>query len=347
MLQITIEYLALSTQHPASSIQHPASSTLHPAPPQPVDPFPHLPKHLGSNCAVKREIPRMQKTSPKKKVKKPQEQSLPGKESKMEPRPVSDDPKKKGSGRLRNKIALITGGDSGIGKAVAILFAKEGADVAIAYLNEHEDANETKDIIEKKYGRQCLLLPGDVSEEKHCRDIVKKTLKTFDRIDILVNNAAVQFEAKTLQDVKTKDLLKTFATNIFSMFWITQDVSAQMKKGSCIINTTSVTAYRGSAELIPYASTKGAIVTFTRSLSSNLAEKGIRVNAVAPGPIWTPLIVASFDAKKASKHGSDVPLKRPGEPVEVAPCYLFLACDDSSYMTGQVLHPNGGEIVNG
>jgi NAD(P)-dependent dehydrogenase (short-subunit alcohol dehydrogenase family) len=170
---------------------------------------------------------------------------------------------------------------------------------------------------------------------------------TFGRIDVLVNNAAMQIEAKTLADVETKDLIKTFETNIFSMFWITKAALPSMKKGSSIINTTSVTAYRGSSELIPYASTKGAILSFTRSLSVNLVEKGIRVNAVAPGPIWTPLIPASFEAKKAAKHGSDVPLKRPGEPVEVAPCYLFLASDDASYMTGQVLHPNGGEIVNG
>jgi NAD(P)-dependent dehydrogenase (short-subunit alcohol dehydrogenase family) len=289
----------------------------------------------------------MQKASPKKKVKKPQKQQLPGLEMKMDPMPVSDNPSKLGTGKLSNRIALITGGDSGIGKAVAILFAKEGADIAISYLSEHTDAKETQRIIEEEYHRRCLLIPGDIGKENHCRSIVKKTLKTFGRIDILVNNAAVQFEAETLMDVKTRDLLETFHTNIFSMFWITQAVLPQMKKGSCIVNTTSVTAYRGSAELIAYSATKGAILTFTRSLASSLASKGIRVNAVAPGPIWTPLIVATFDADKASKHGSDAPLKRPGEPVEVAPCYLFLACDDSSYMTGQVMHPNGGEIVNG
>lgn len=289
----------------------------------------------------------MQKRSDPRKVKKPQKQRLPGTETKMKPKPVSNDPSKPGSGKLKNKIAFITGGDSGIGKAVSILFAKEGADVAIVYLNEHKDAEDTRQIIEETYHRKCLLIPGDISKEKHCISTVDKVVKAFGRIDVLINNAAMQIEAKTLEDMKTKDLIKTFETNIFSMFWITKAALPAMKKGSSIINTTSVTAYRGSSGLIPYSSTKGAIVSFTRSLSSNLAEKGIRVNAVAPGPIWTPLIPASFKAEKVSKHGSDVPLKRPGEPVEVAPCYLFLACDDASYMTGQVLHPNGGEIVNG
>ena len=288
----------------------------------------------------------MQKGGEPKKIKKPQQQKPPGKELKMEPQPVSDKPEQQGNGRLQDKVALITGGDSGIGKAVAILFAKEGANVAISYLNEDEDAKDTKRQVEN-YGGSCLLLPGDVSKEKNCASIVNKTIKKFGRIDILVNNAATQIEAETLEDVKTEDLVKTFETNIFSMFWITKAALSSMKKGCSIINTTSVTAYRGSPTLIPYASTKGAIVAFTRSLSANLAEKGIRVNAVAPGPIWTPLIVSSFDPKKVAKHGSDVPLKRPGEPAEVAPCYLFLASDDASYMTGQVLHPNGGEIVNG
>jgi NAD(P)-dependent dehydrogenase (short-subunit alcohol dehydrogenase family) len=287
----------------------------------------------------------MQKGGESRRIKRPQQQKPPGNELKMQPRPVSDKPGQ-GSGKLQNKVALITGGDSGIGKAVAILFAKEGADVAISYLSEHEDARDTRKMVEE-HGRKCLLLGGDIRRERHCFAIVNKTLKQFGRIDILVNNAAIQIEAKTLEDVKTSDLVKTFETNIFSMFWLTKSVLSSMKKGGSIINTTSVTAYRGSPTLIPYASTKGAIVAFTRSLSANLAEKGIRVNAVAPGPIWTPLIVSSFDPKKVAKHGSDVPLKRPGEPAEVAPCYLFLASDDASYMTGQVLHPNGGEIVNG
>jgi len=287
----------------------------------------------------------MQKGGESRNVKRPQRQKPPGQELRMKPQPASDKPGK-GSGKLQNKIALITGGDSGIGKAVAILFAKEGADVAVSYLNEHRDANDTRKVIEE-YGRRCLLLSGDIRRERHCNAIVNKTIKEFGRIDILVNNAATQIEAETLGKIKTKDLIKTFETNIFSMFWITKAALSSMKKGCSIINTTSVTAYRGSPTLIPYASTKGAIVAFTRSLSANLADKGIRVNAVAPGPIWTPLIVSSFNPKKVAKHGSDVPLKRPGEPAEVAPCYLFLASDDASYMTGQVLHPNGGEIVNG
>ena len=287
----------------------------------------------------------MQKGGESRNVKRPQRQKPPVQELRMKPQPASDKPGK-GSGKLQNKIALITGGDSGIGKAVAILFAKEGADVAVSYLNEHQDANDTRKVIEE-YGRRCLLLSGDIRRERHCNAIVNKTIKEFGRIDILVNNAATQIEAETLGKIKTKDLIKTFETNIFSMFWITKAALSSMKKGCSIINTTSVTAYRGSPTLIPYASTKGAIVAFTRSLSANLADKGIRVNAVAPGPIWTPLIVSSFNPKKVAKHGSDVPLKRPGEPAEVAPCYLFLASDDASYMTGQVLHPNGGEIVNG
>jgi NAD(P)-dependent dehydrogenase (short-subunit alcohol dehydrogenase family) len=213
-------------------------------------------------------------------------------------------------------------------------------------LNEHQDAKDTKKKVEE-YGGRCLLLPGDVSKEKNCLAVVNKTVKEFGRIDILVNNAAVHYEAKSLAEITTKNLVKTFETNIFSMFWITKAALEHMQEGSSIINTTSVTAYRGSGQLIDYASTKGAIVSFTRSLSANLAEKKIRVNAVAPGPIWTPLIVSSFSPKKVAQHGSDVPLKRAGEPVEVAPSYVFLASDDASYITGQVLHPNGGEIVNG
>lgn len=288
----------------------------------------------------------MQKSSPQKLIRKPQHQQRPGSELKMKPQPVADNLKVKGSGKLHNKVALITGGDSGIGRAVAILFAKEGADIAIVYYNETEDAKDTALAI-LRYGRNCLLLPGDLSKEKFCSTVVARTIKQFGKIDVLVNNAAIHYESKSLEDITTEQLLKTFKTNIFSMFWVTKAALKHMDKGSSIINTTSVTAYRGSGVLIDYASTKGAIVGFTRSLSSNLVEKGIRVNAVAPGPIWTPLIASSFEPKKVAKHGSDVPMKRAGEPAEVAPSYLFLACSDSSYITGQVLHPNGGEIVNG
>ena len=289
----------------------------------------------------------MQKGGSKKQVRPSQTQSKPGIEKKMRPLPVFDYPDKKGSGKLKNKIAFISGADSGIGKAVAILFAKEGADIAIAYLNEHRDAAETKKIIESTYGRRCLLIKGDLSRESHCISSIRETVKTYGRIDILVNNAGTQFENATLEKLRTKELVKTFETNIFAFFWITKAALPSMKKGSCIINTSSVTAYRGSGGLMDYASTKGAIVSFTRSLSSNLVKKGIRVNGVAPGPVWTPLIPSSFNGKKAAQHGSDAPLQRAGEPAEIAPSYLFLACDDSSYMTGQFLHPNGGEIVNG
>lgn len=289
----------------------------------------------------------MQKANPKKKLRPPQKQARPGLERKMRPRPVFDYPEIKGSNKLKNKIALITGGDSGIGKATAILFAKEGADLAIAYLNETPDANETKEIIEGTYGRRCLLIKGDISKERHCKTVVSKVTKEYGRIDILVNNAAIHFQNKTLHEISTKEMIKTFETNIFSFFWITGAALPYMKKGSCIINTSSVTAYRGSAALIDYASSKGAIVSFTRSLSANLANKGIRVNGVAPGPVWTPLIPSSFKSRKTATHGSEVPLERAGEPAEIAPCYLFLACRDSSYITGQFLHPNGGEIING
>jgi len=288
----------------------------------------------------------MQKSNPKKALRKPQEQKRPGVEAKMQPRPVSEE-SHEGTGKLRNKVAVISGGDSGIGKASAILFAREGADIAILYLNEHADAEKTRDSIEKEHGRRCILIAGDIGKETFCKNAISKVIKAFGRVDILVNNAALHYESKKLEDISTAQLEETFRVNIFSMFWLTRFALPHMQKGSCIINSTSVTAYRGSASLIDYSATKGAIVSFTRSLSANLVERGIRVNAVAPGPIWTPLIPASFDAEKVAKHGSDVPMKRAGEPVEIAPSYLFLACDDSSYITGQVLHPNGGEIVNG
>ncbi len=286
------------------------------------------------------------KKSAKKKVNPPQHQSRPGIGKKMHPQPIVDDPNRLSTGRLQGKTALVTGADSGIGKAVAILYAKEGADIALAYLNEHEDANDTKEKIEL-YGRKCLLLPGDISKEKFCTSLVRKTIAAFGKLDVLVNNAAIHYECKTPEELETKNILHTFQVNIFSIFFITRAAVPYMKKGSIIINTSSVTAYRGSPQLMDYSATKGAIVAFTRSLADNLMERGIRVNGVAPGPIWTPLIASSFKSKKVAKHGSQAPMQRVGEPVEVAPAYLFLATDDSSYMSGQFLHPNGGEVVNG
>ena len=241
----------------------------------------------------------MQKSQPTKNLRPPQKQSLPGIESKMKPLPQTE-PQTPKQGKLINKVAIITGGDSGIGKSVALLFASEGADIIISYLSEHSDAKETQDLIINKHKRKCLLVAGDISKKNNCIKLIKKTVKEFNKIDILVNNAAVQIVQKNLEDISQQQLLKTFSTNIFSMFWVTAAALPFMKANSCIINTTSVTAYRGSAGLIDYSSTKGAIVSFTRSLSANLIKRKIRVNAVAPGPIWTPLIPASFEKKKVA-----------------------------------------------
>lgn len=285
----------------------------------------------------------MQKQGKPKRLRVPQRQSRPGHQAKMKPEPVYQPDVS--SHKLAGKIALITGGDSGIGRAVAVLFASQGARVAIAYLNEHADARETCRQVEVY--SECIMIPGDLSKEAHCRRVVKQSVKHFGRIDILVNNAALHYEKQKLEEISPKQLLTTFSTNIFPYFWVTQAALPFMGKGGCIVNTSSVTAYRGSDALIDYASTKGAIVSFTRSLSSNLVKKGIRVNGVAPGPIWTPLIASSFKPKKIAQFGSDVPMGRAGQPAEIAPSYLFLACSDSAYMTGQFLHPNGGEIING
>jgi NAD(P)-dependent dehydrogenase (short-subunit alcohol dehydrogenase family) len=268
----------------------------------------------------------------------------PGDEHKMHPEPEVIRSNYKGSDKLFNKVALITGGDSGIGRSVAVHFAREGADIAIVYLNEDKDAEDTMRMIEKE-GRKCILISGDVGDEAFCKKAVKQTVKEFGKLDVLINNAAEQHEQTDLKDISKQQLQQTFETNIFSMFYMTKAALEYMKKGSCIVNSTSVTSYRGSHHLMDYASTKGAITAFTRSLAQNLAEKNIRVNGVAPGPIWTPLIPASFDAKKVKEFGSNVPLKRPGQPSEVAPAYVLLASEDGSYITGQVIHVNGGEQV--
>jgi NAD(P)-dependent dehydrogenase (short-subunit alcohol dehydrogenase family) len=262
----------------------------------------------------------------------------------MEPIPETE--RYKGCNKLQDKVALITGGDSGIGRAVSIAFAREGADIAVVYLPAHEHAQDTLLTVEQE-GRRCILVAGDVGEEAFCREAVRQTIDAFGRLDILVNNAAEQHIQKQLTDLSAEQLERTFRTNIFSMFYMTKAALPHLKEGSTVINTSSVTAYEGQPMLLDYSSTKGAIVAFTRSLSLNLIDQGIRVNAVAPGPIWTPLIPASFEAKKVAEFGANTPMKRAGQPDEVAPCYVFLASSDASYISGQVLHPNGGRIVNG
>jgi len=269
----------------------------------------------------------------------------PGLETEMTPQPEFIRKGYRGSDKLKGKVALITGGDSGIGRAVAVHFAREGADVAIVYLNEDEDAGETKRLVEKE-GRKCLNIRADIREEQACRDAVQRTVSELGGLNVLVNNAAEQHPQEDIADITAKQLDTTFRTNIFSFFYFAQAALKHLKKGDSIINTTSITAYRGSEHLLDYASTKGAITAFTRSLAQNLAEKGIRVNAVAPGPIWTPLIPSTFDQEKVKTFGQDTPMKRPGQPSEVAPCYVFLASEDASYITGQVLHPNGGTVIN-
>lgn len=278
----------------------------------------------------------------------PQHQECqPGLEYLMEPRPISDNPYYRGSCKLQGKVAIITGGDSGIGRAVAYAFAKEGADIAISYLCEHKDANETKAYIEG-LGRKCILIPGDLRDEEMSKIVVEKTIECFGKIDILVNNHGVQFIQNSILDITAEQLDDTFRTNVYAFFYMTKAALPHLKKGASIINTTSITAYKGEPLLIDYSATKGAVLTFTRSLSQSLISKGIRVNGVAPGPIWTPLIPASFSAEQVETFGSytsKVPMNRAGQPFEVATSFVFLASDDSSYMSGQILHPNGGAIV--
>lgn len=270
----------------------------------------------------------------------------PGLESMMNPTPQFDDVRYKGSGKLQGKVAVITGGDSGIGRAVAVAYAKEGADVCIVYFNEHDDADDTVKHL-KQYGKTCLAVPVDISQKAACQQAIDQTIAKFGKLDIVVNNAAEQHPQQNVLDITEAQLQRTFATNIFGYFYVVQAALPHLKAGSAIINTASITAYEGNETLIDYASTKGAIVSFTRSLSMSLIKQGIRVNAVAPGPIWTPLIPSTFDAQKVSQFGSTTPMGRAGQPCELAPTYVYLASDDSTYVSGQVLHVNGGTVING
>lgn len=270
----------------------------------------------------------------------------PGNQHEMQQQPQSEKRAHHGSGKLADKVALITGGDSGIGRAVAIAYAKEGADVCIAYLNEDIDARETKRLVEE-YGGRCLTVGGDIGNPEFCANLVQQTVDAFGQLDVVVNNAAEQHVREDIEEISAKDLERTFRTNIFSMFYVVESALPYLKEGSAIINTASVVAYVGNPNLLDYTTSKGAIVAFTRALSNKIIDKGIRVNGVAPGPIWTPLIPATFSEEKVAEFGKDVPMKRPGQPEELAPAYVYLACDDSSYMTGQMLHINGGTIVNG
>ncbi|ANU16191.1 NAD(P)-dependent oxidoreductase [Planococcus maritimus] len=275
------------------------------------------------------------------KVPAQHQERQPGFEKVMEPNPDFQGNLAGTSQRLPGKATLVTGGDSGIGRAIALAFAKEGADVAISYLDEHEDAEETKQLVEKE-GRNCLLIAGDIGDEAFCKQVISEVIEKFGKLDVLVNNAAEQHVQKSLRDITAEQLEKTFRTNVFSMFHLTKAALDHLKPGASIINTTSITAFRGEPSLIDYSSTKGAILAFTRALSGSLAQEGIRVNGVAPGPIWMPLIPASFPEEEVEGFGSNTPLGRPGQPEELAPGYVYLASDDSSYVTGQVLHINGG-----
>jgi NAD(P)-dependent dehydrogenase (short-subunit alcohol dehydrogenase family) len=274
------------------------------------------------------------------------EDALPGHESALDPKPDWT-PRYPGSGRLKDKVAVITGADSGIGRAIAALYAREGADVAIVYLCEHDDAAKTAEIVRSE-GREALTVAGDIGDKQFCEAAIAQVIEKFGHIDVLVNNAGEQHPDKEITDITEEQLKRTFQTNIFGMFFMVQAAIPHLKQGAAIVNCTSVTMYQGEPELLDYSSTKGAITAFTRSLSQNLVEKGIRVNAVAPGPIWTPLNpMGGASPEKLENFGEDTPMGRPGQPNEVAPAFLFLACEDASYMSGQVLHPNGGTIVNG
>lgn len=288
----------------------------------------------------------MTQAQQKQELQPPQHQDhRPGSEAEMTPKPEAEGSQYRAAGKLEGKVALITGGDSGIGRSVAIHYAKEGADVAIIYLSEGQDAEETKRLVEAE-GKRCLTIQGDVGDENFCQQAVQQTVQELGHLDILINNAAEQHPQESIENISAEQLERTFRTNIFGMFFMTKAALPNLKEGSAIINTTSVTAYKGNPQLLDYSSTKGAIVAFTRSLSQSLVEKGIRVNGVAPGPIWTPLIPSTFPEDKVKSFGAQVPMQRAGQPEEVAPCYVFLASNDSSYISGQILHPNGGEVVN-
>jgi NAD(P)-dependent dehydrogenase (short-subunit alcohol dehydrogenase family) len=294
---------------------------------------------MAQSTARKRSVEKKSGTMPAQ-----EQEHQPGREGEMHPRPDYE-PKFAGSGRLRDKVALISGGDSGIGRAVAVAMAREGADIAILYLEEKQDAAETAQAVEDE-GRAVLTIASDVGDEQFCREAVAQTVKRFGKLDILVNNAAEHHETDDIREIDAKQIERTFRTNIFSFFYLAKHALRHMKTGGAIVNTASITAYKGHKTLLDYAATKGAIVAFTRSLSQALVGEGIRVNAVAPGPIWTPLIPASFDAEHVAKHGANAPMQRPGQPNEVAPCYVFLASEEASYISGQVLHPNGGSVVS-
>lgn len=278
--------------------------------------------------------------------RQPRRSAAPGREHRMIQQPVFVRTDYRGADKLAGKVAIITGGDSGIGRAVAIAYAKEGADLVIVYRDEETDAKQTQALIEAEH-RRCVMMKGDVGQVEFCKRIVEQTIRTFGRLDVLINNAAEQHPQSSITDITPQQLQRTFQTNIFAMFYLVSAAFPHLKKqGGCIINTTSVTAFRGSAKLLDYSSTKGAILSFTRSLSENLAKDGIRVNAVSPGPIWTPLITSTFDAEKVESFGKDVPLGRPGQPFECAGAYVYLASADATYVTGQTIHVNGGEVVN-
>lgn len=273
-------------------------------------------------------------------------ETQPGHEKDMKQQPKEKLPEYKAGGKLKGKIALITGGDSGIGRSIAVLYAKEGAKVAIGYLEEEDDAQKTKDLVHEA-GGECITIKGDIGDSAVCRRLVEQTIGHYGGLNILVNNAAEQHPKESFEDISDEQMERTFRTNIFSMFYLTKAALPHLSKGDSIINTSSVVAYKGNPVLIDYAATKGAIIGLTRSLSGSLAEKGIRVNAVAPGPIWTPLIPSTFPKESVETFGKDTPMQRPGQPEEVAPCFVFLASDDSSYISGQTLHPNGGSVING